>query len=279
MATKNHRRARAPRISGEPDVLSVTACALAEVLELQEKTLAGDPRNLRPGELVRLVNSTPMGTVLTARALAGHRSAAGLRIGDKRIDFLKYAGWLAERRHLAKTVQPAAATMAPPRMVKTLREVATEFGVAYDTVKGWKRNGMPGDPGALDLVAIARWLRERDGNTAAGDTATPSLAELEKRTRIRVLSAEASKREREEAQELGNVVSRADVENEIAKLLSELGKTLDRVPERLKSLLPADIQHTVAAELRRILQAARHEVADRMQSVQGKESQDGESNA
>ncbi len=57
-----------------------------------------DPRSLKPGPLCRLLNSTPLGQVLTDRRLRAHREAAGLRIGDgKTIDLFRYAAWLFQR--------------------------------------------------------------------------------------------------------------------------------------------------------------------------------------
>jgi len=59
-----------------------------------------DPRKLRPSELCRLVNSTPLGEVLNERQLHRHRSRAGLRIGDARhVDLLRYVAWLVQLRH------------------------------------------------------------------------------------------------------------------------------------------------------------------------------------
>ena len=46
--------------------------------------MAIDPSRLRPSELCRLVNSTPLGTVLDERQLYRHRMRAGFRIGDGR---------------------------------------------------------------------------------------------------------------------------------------------------------------------------------------------------
>jgi hypothetical protein len=63
-----------------------------------------DPRQLKPGELVRTLNSTPLGQVLTDRRLRDHRARAGSRISDaegKRLDLLRYAAWLATERHAA----------------------------------------------------------------------------------------------------------------------------------------------------------------------------------
>jgi hypothetical protein len=59
-----------------------------------------DPRKLRPSELCRLLNSTPLGEVINERQLHRHRSRAGLRIGDGRhVDLLRYVAWLIEVRH------------------------------------------------------------------------------------------------------------------------------------------------------------------------------------
>ena len=43
-----------------------------------------DPRKLTPGELTRLLASTPLGEVIGERQLYRHRSRAGYRIGDAR---------------------------------------------------------------------------------------------------------------------------------------------------------------------------------------------------
>lgn len=59
-----------------------------------------DPRKLKPTELVRLLNSTPLGEVISERQLHRHRSRAGFRIGDGRtVDLLRYAAWLVIERH------------------------------------------------------------------------------------------------------------------------------------------------------------------------------------
>jgi len=65
--------------------------------------VAIDPRRLRPSDLCRLVNSTPLGTVLDERQLHRHRTRAGFRLGDGRhVDLFRYAAWLVELRHTPK---------------------------------------------------------------------------------------------------------------------------------------------------------------------------------
>jgi len=62
-----------------------------------------DPRNLRPGELCRVLNSTPLGEVIGERQLHRHRTRAGFRVSaegdDKRLNLLRYVAWLVGERH------------------------------------------------------------------------------------------------------------------------------------------------------------------------------------
>ncbi|MFN9363435.1 MAG: hypothetical protein ACK6CE_01405, partial [Planctomycetota bacterium] len=60
-----------------------------------------DPRRLKPGRLVQLLNSTPLGPVIDDRWLRELRAEAGSRIGDgQTVDLLRFTSWLAARRHL-----------------------------------------------------------------------------------------------------------------------------------------------------------------------------------
>ncbi|MFO0915306.1 MAG: terminase gpA endonuclease subunit [Pirellulales bacterium] len=62
--------------------------------------MATDPRKLRPAELCRMLNSTPLGEVVSERQLLRHRNRAGLRIGEgSTVDLLRYAAWLVQERH------------------------------------------------------------------------------------------------------------------------------------------------------------------------------------
>ncbi|MFO0911470.1 MAG: terminase gpA endonuclease subunit [Pirellulales bacterium] len=65
--------------------------------------MATDPRKLRPAELCRMLNSTPLGEVVSERQLLRHRNRAGLRIGEgSTVDLLRYAAWLVQERHRPK---------------------------------------------------------------------------------------------------------------------------------------------------------------------------------
>ena len=56
--------------------------------------VAIDPRNLRPSELAQLLNSTPLGEVISERHLRRHRTRAGMRVASAtdagRVDLLRY---------------------------------------------------------------------------------------------------------------------------------------------------------------------------------------------
>jgi hypothetical protein len=85
-----------------------------------------DPRRMKPGPVVRLLNSTPLGTVLSDRVLRRHREQGGLRIGDdKTVDLLKYAAWLchSELATAAANSPPAVAAKA----VKTEEDKAADY--------------------------------------------------------------------------------------------------------------------------------------------------------
>ena len=71
--------------------------------------MAIDPRNLRPSVLTRMLNSTPLGEVISERQLRRHRNRAGYRIGDqKHVDLFRYAAWLVNLRHNPAPVKPPA---------------------------------------------------------------------------------------------------------------------------------------------------------------------------
>ncbi len=71
--------------------------------------MAIDPRNLKPNELCRLLNSTPLREVISDRQLYRHRTRAGFHIGDGRtVDLLRYTAWLVHERHEPKPEPPPA---------------------------------------------------------------------------------------------------------------------------------------------------------------------------
>jgi hypothetical protein len=97
-----------------------------------------DPRRLRPGELCRILNSTPLGEVTSERVLQRHRNRAGLRIDDgtgKGIDLFRYVAWLAVRRERGakqeQAIPPGLSWLrAPPRAGAPARRAASRSRAA-----------------------------------------------------------------------------------------------------------------------------------------------------
>jgi len=62
-----------------------------------------DPRKLRPTELCRLLNSSPLGEVINEGQLRRHRTRAGIRLGGTgHVDLVRYIAWLVQGRHAPK---------------------------------------------------------------------------------------------------------------------------------------------------------------------------------
>ena len=62
--------------------------------------MAVNPLRFKPTEILRLLNSTPVGTVANERLLRRHRDAAGMNISDdagQTVNIFKYAAWLTRR--------------------------------------------------------------------------------------------------------------------------------------------------------------------------------------
>ncbi|MFM8216973.1 MAG: hypothetical protein ACKN82_20355, partial [Pirellula sp.] len=74
-----------------------------------------------------MLNSTPLGEVISERQLYRHRTRAGMRIGDARyVDLLRYGAWLVETRHA-----PEPETFGDP--YQKLKERARARNVAIAT--------------------------------------------------------------------------------------------------------------------------------------------------
>jgi hypothetical protein len=83
-----------------------------------------NPRQLRPIELCRLLNSTPLGEVINEQQLRCQRTRAGLRIGDARhVDLIRYVAWLVQVRHVPKP-ESAGAPPPPPELAEAAQGAA-----------------------------------------------------------------------------------------------------------------------------------------------------------
>jgi hypothetical protein len=89
-----------------------------------------DPRRLRPAELCRLLNSTPLGEVISERQLRQQRTRAGLRLGDSRhLDLVRYVAWLVQTRHVPKPA-PANAVPQGPDLAEAAQGAAATANAA-----------------------------------------------------------------------------------------------------------------------------------------------------
>ena len=146
--------------------------------------------------------------------------------------------------------------------VTTQTAVGEFFGVSFDTVKSWARNGMPRSDKRYNLAEIARWLLERRGRQTM---ATPEAADRRSLLELRKLNAEVEKVERANAASMGLLVDRRAVESQIAQALIELRKRFERLPARIQPLLPRELEATLLPEFKRLINQTLHEVATEMQ--------------
>lgn len=149
-----------------------------------------------------------------------------------------------------------------PWVVGTLGEVAYFFDVAHQTVKGWRRDGMPGKPKAWNLREIYKWKQGRDEDLHV-DTeenqrrraADADLKELQaERERIRVKRL------------LEQTVDKATVEECLAKTITLTRTRFERLPHLMASRFPkdcrADLVEQLEQEVRRICEQMHEERPD-----------------
>ena len=99
-----------------------------------------DPRKLRPSELCRLLNSTPLGEVINESQLRRHRTRAGLRIGDARhLDLVRFTTWLVQERHAPKQA-PDAALLTDETLAEAAQGAAAH-GSRWKQVEGLEGHG------------------------------------------------------------------------------------------------------------------------------------------
>jgi phage terminase Nu1 subunit (DNA packaging protein) len=152
-----------------------------------------------------------------------------------------------------------ATLLAGDRTVKSLKEVAQWFGVSVATIKsGWRKAGdMPGREGNWPLREIVLWKLEREGATTRVDQEETELRSAGKdalsQKRVadaRKAMAEASLKELKVRQLAGELVYRADIENEIAERIAVARHTLMRVPATLTPRFPKKLAQQLAEQVR-----------------------------
>jgi hypothetical protein len=141
-------------------ILAAAARALIPLLP----DMATDPRKLKPGELCRLLNSTPLGEVLGDRRLREQRARAGLRIGDgPTIDLFRYAAWLADEVGELAPSAPAGDEAQRYQHYRTIPQkhwIAMSCRQAKVLNEQAQRYGLPFGGAVIDLTQLARALHD-----------------------------------------------------------------------------------------------------------------------
>jgi phage terminase Nu1 subunit (DNA packaging protein) len=126
-----------------------------------------------------------------------------------------------------------------PKIVTTLADVATAFNRHLQTVKVWRTEGMPGEPGSYDLDEIAAWLDSRGlrhGDDADAKPAADSRQEAERRR----IWAIAKREELKTKQLQGQLVDVDEVGRLYAHHATHARALLEQIPDRLLGLLPPE---------------------------------------
>ena len=171
-----------------------------------------DPRSLRPAQLVRLLNSTPLGTVADGHSVHLQQNRAGYRIGDGRtIDLRRYTAWLIEERGRMTRARPENSPRGAKRTGKRRRDLTKEdlaplLKVHVRTVTRYASEGMPHDAGGhgkshlYNLEECQKWVKDegRGQKDAVAEDPTKAQVDLKLR-REKARLAELDRLEREGA--------------------------------------------------------------------------------
>lgn len=139
---------------------------------------------------------------------------------------------------------------SPKWIVPTLTEVATFFGVATSTVKGWRMESppMPGSDGSWPLDAITRW---RHAKIIGSDLATAQKQATLESTQL----ANDAKR-LELSKERGELLDRGEVELWASQAIICFREICMSLPDTLATSCPHELRNFVREEADRVVRAA-----------------------
>lgn len=236
--------------------------------------MATDPRKMKPGEVCRVLNSTPLGEVLDDRRLRQHRSRAGLRIGDgSNIDLFRYAAWLVDELKPAAAAAPIGSSQDLDLRWQHYQSIPKKDWVQMSGRQNkvideqGKRYGLPIDGPTINLpdfvrafhdflsVHARRLARQIGAVTEDGESDEPTIGDLmaeEKLLRERI------RRKAEEKSYYPRDVVHA-IFGEAATILRQAGELLQR---------------KYGVEAHEILDQAIDEAVDRVNQLQPAEGDD-----
>ena len=132
-------------------------------------------------------------------------------------------------------------------IVKTLGEVATALNCSRETCKGWRLDTppLPGSDGAWDLVAILLWRCERlKASKSTSKSHEREAAEL------RILKAEAEKKELAAADARGDLIHKSDGINVMFAMFNEARIGIEAIPGIIGNTIPPDLRANVVHEIK-----------------------------
>lgn len=222
--------------------------------------MALNPRSLKPKELARLLNSTPLGEVATERKVLSRITKAGFGVSSvdrekNRVDIFRYLAWMfgERQRRIAEskkavceewlTIAQAAASVYPP--------------VTADAIRKWCATGLPferaGGGGReirirlADLASFVQRTRPRytilaKSSASAVEPASAPAQDADPRrafeSALRLGDARARREElRRRSDEirlrkqLGELVSAAEVERVWSAQIGAFAQGLARLPD------------------------------------------------
>lgn len=140
-------------------------------------------------------------------------------------------------------MSPKKASGKEPWMVRSLGDVARFFGVHPDTVKGWRRVGMPGKTAAWDLAEIVAWRNGKVKSESKAESAQAALARVRAQREQFLL-------EREQ----GGWVEVDPVCRLLTRTVNESKVLIDQLPDQILAVLPPDLSAAQQKDLRRRMQ-------------------------
>ena len=264
--------------------LDVLTKLIQPIVSTLTKAKRADPRRLKPGELLQVLNSTPMGPVLTDHRLRMFRAKAAMRIGDgKSIDLFRFIGWLANCRHSQTPVtpQPTIAKSKPPKVkdkekpppliLRTIPAVAKHYKVSITTVNQWLIiEGFPGrvgdggkKNGYFPVAEIDAWLlkREADRETGPSSKAARKVAQANgmaavqtNSRRDRKLDIENQRSELKFNREMGLYVLKSDAVQVFQRHHAIAKQIFLPIPDILMGSLPVDLPEEIKTDAYKTLQ-------------------------
>ena len=144
-------------------------------------------------------------------------------------------------------------------VVASQKEAAEKLGITDRALRQWvKEDGFPDCSAGYDVAAIRTWREALGRKGSTVDRRVKRLKLRALREQVRIKTAEADKREREENEAKGNILNRETYELYVIECEQKARDRLLRLPKLLCRCVPkkfhATLQREADSELRKILE-------------------------